>query len=67
MILTPITSNPGLAFLPRFRWDKQMLRAHRRCRLALVPLTREIGQRYAMEQAASASTTDAINRHWRSA
>lgn len=64
MILTPITSNPGLAFLIRYRWHKQETRARRRARVALVQLTREIGQRYAMEQAVEAQS-DRIN--WRSA
>lgn len=64
MILTPITTSAMLAFLPTYRWTKQETRAHRRARVALVRLTREIGQRYAMEQAVEAQS-DRIN--WRSA
>ena len=62
MILTPVTMSPMLAFLPRFRWTPQETRARRRCRVELVKLTREIGQRYAMEQAVEAKS-DRIN--WR--
>lgn len=65
-IITPITSNPGLAFLPTYRWDKQLTRARRRARVELVRITRDIGQRYAQEQAVEAQS-EAINRHWRSA
>ena len=61
MILTPVTTSAMLAFLPSYRWTKHETRARRRCRLELAKLTREIGQRYAMEQAVEAQS-DMINR-----
>lgn len=64
MIITPITSDPSLAFLPRYKWTKQETRRARICRIQLArELRPKMAERYEREQMDSANSgTDAINR-----
>lgn len=68
ILLTPLTMHAGLAFLPRYRWEPQLTRARRRCRVKLARELRPIiAERYAREQMDSANSgTEFINRHHRS-
>lgn len=59
-IISPITSNPALAFLPVYRWDKHMRRARRECRIKLAAVTADVAAQYQREQIETALSEAAM-------